>query len=199
MRRLLDHPRRMAGFTLIEVMIAVIVFAIGLLTMASLQTVARKANYEAVQRTAAAHLAESLLERMRANPRALEDYIGPLGNRLIDAANVPAPGSACDSAAAPCTPAEMAGADIAQWWGLVNGNTESVANEAVGGLVIPTACVRGEIGGITGAYEVAIAWRGSGEMSGAPPDACGAANVAAYGGPGGFRRVLVVRSYINAL
>jgi type IV pilus modification protein PilV len=74
--------RKQTGFTLIEVLIAVVIFGVGLLTVASLQIVARQANYDAVQRTTATHLAQGMLERMRANRPALGTYTGG-GERVL--------------------------------------------------------------------------------------------------------------------
>jgi type IV pilus assembly protein PilV len=62
----LIHARQ-RGFTLIEVLIAVIVLAIGFLGMASLQVTATRLNQRAHQRSQATLLAEDLLDRMRAN------------------------------------------------------------------------------------------------------------------------------------
>lgn len=188
------NMRQKRGFTLIEVLIAVVIFGVGLLAVASLQGVARKASYEAVQRTTATHLAESLLERMRANPRGLNTYVsGSLEVEYTETA-APAAGAACNSAASPCSPAAMATSDLAQWWNLVTGATETVDGASVGGLVQPTACIRSSSGGITGSYEVAIAWRGVTEVDQTGADACGE-----DGGYGDFRRVVVVDSYFNAL
>lgn len=181
------------GFTLIEVLIAVIIFGVGLLAVASLQGVARKSSYEAVQRTTAVHLANSLLERMRANPRALEDYLGGLGERVLSDDTPPATATGCSTTS--CSASALAAVDVAQWWGLVVGNSERVDGQSVGGLVRPTVCMRGESDGATGAYEVAIAWRGTTEINQAGADPCGESDTA-YGD---FRRVVVVSTYLNAL
>jgi type IV pilus assembly protein PilV len=59
-----------AGFTLLEVMVAVFVLAIGLLGMAHLQVTTLKANTTAGIKTQANILAGSILERMKANTTA---------------------------------------------------------------------------------------------------------------------------------
>lgn len=191
-----NATRSQRAFTLIEVLIAVIIFGVGLLAVASLQGVARKSSYEAVQRTSAVHLAESLLERMRANPQALETYLGGLAARTLSEAAPPAAATGCNTVwpNTGCGAAALAAVDIAQWWNLVVGTTEVVGGQPVGGLVRPTACIRGESDGATGAYEVAIAWRGSSEIDQTGADGCGADP--AYGD---FRRVVVVASYLSAL
>ncbi|MCR6662668.1 MAG: type IV pilus modification protein PilV [Luteimonas sp.] len=58
---------RMAGFSMIEVMIALLVLAIGLLGFALLQTMNLRFTQSANQRTQATNLAYDLLDQMRAN------------------------------------------------------------------------------------------------------------------------------------
>lgn len=187
--------RKHTGFTLIEVLIAVVIFGVGLLTVASLQIVARQANYDAVQRTSATHLAQGMFERMRANRPALATYTGG-GERVLGGGLMGGtPGNTCQSIASPCTADAVALADLWEWEQLLDGGYEVDDGAGVGGLVAPTACVRG-LGG-AGAYEVAIAWRSATEQSVAPADGCGAANPA-YGASDQFRRVVTVRTFINA-
>jgi type IV pilus assembly protein PilV len=188
--------RSQTGFTLIEVLIAVVIFSVGLLTVASLQIVARKAGFEAVQRTSATHLAQGMLERMRANSPALATYVGG-GERVLGGSVLGAPGSTCQNVAAPCTADNLALADLWEWEQLLDGSYEVAGGSDVGGLVSPTACIRGVAGGGNGSYSVSVAWRGATESDIAPADNCGVAN-AAYGASAEFRRVITVQTFINA-
>ena len=63
-----NSSNKLQGFSLLELLIALIVFSIGLLAIAGLQTVSKQSNYEAVQRTTAAQVANGLLEDMRSVP-----------------------------------------------------------------------------------------------------------------------------------
>lgn len=65
---------RQAGFTLIEVMIAVLVMAIGLLGFALLQTMSVRYAQSANQRTQATNLAYDLLDQMRSNRMSAVTY-----------------------------------------------------------------------------------------------------------------------------
>jgi len=61
------HPRRQ-GFTLLEVLIALLVLSIGLLGLAALQTTGLRSSQMAIMRTQAAGLASDIVECMHANP-----------------------------------------------------------------------------------------------------------------------------------
>ena len=58
------------GFTLLEVMIALLVLSIGLLGLAALQATTLKANHGAYQRTQATFIAYDMMDRLRANRTA---------------------------------------------------------------------------------------------------------------------------------
>ncbi len=71
--------RQAAGFSLIEVLIALVVLALGLLGFALLQTLNLRYTQSANYRTQAANLAYDLLDQMRANRFAAAWYAGPTG------------------------------------------------------------------------------------------------------------------------
>ena len=68
------HPRRCSqrqhGFSLLEVLIALLVLAIGLLGLATLQTVGLKFNQESYLRSQAVLIAYDIIDRIRSNPVA---------------------------------------------------------------------------------------------------------------------------------
>jgi type IV pilus assembly protein PilV len=72
----MQMTKRHRGFTLLEVLIAMLVFSLGLLGMAGLLIVSVKTNHSAYLRTQASFLAQSMADRMRANmPRVwTSDY-----------------------------------------------------------------------------------------------------------------------------
>ncbi len=65
-RQIVNIPRQ-AGFTLIEILVTVIVLAIGLLGLAGLQATSLSFNSTAYQRSQATNLAYDITDRMRAN------------------------------------------------------------------------------------------------------------------------------------
>jgi len=201
MQPLRNSQRYSKGTSLVEVMVAVFVFSVGLLGIAALQVQSKRSNFEAIQRTTASMLTNDLVERLRSNTAALNTYITnanlPLGGGQITAE--PAPN--CFSAAAPCTTDELAVHDLWEWEQSIDGAAEVEAGNQSGGLVSPTGCVIGPAGGGTGEYTVAISWRGLSELAdtGALKDPCGQGS-GKYDGPGGadvFRRVLALQIYIE--
>ena len=59
--------RRSTGFSIIEVLVALLVLAIGLLGLAALQAQGLRFNHDAYVRTQATHLAYDIIDRMRSN------------------------------------------------------------------------------------------------------------------------------------
>ena len=104
--RIIVRPR---GFTILEVLIALLVFSLGLLGMAGLLVISVKTNHSAYLRTQASFMAQSMGDRMRANvPRVWAgDYDGTYSGTTGDT-------DPCPSGTA-CTREEVATRDKAQW------------------------------------------------------------------------------------
>jgi type IV pilus assembly protein PilV len=68
--------RKASGFTLIEVMIAVLVLGVGLLGFALLQTMSVRFAQSANQRTQATNLSYEMLDQMRTNRISAANYSG---------------------------------------------------------------------------------------------------------------------------
>lgn len=105
----LSGRSRCGGLTLIEVMVAVLVLAIGLLGIAGLQSAALANNLISYQYTQASTLAQAMIERMRANHQAVID-----GDYLLAAnASVPIASSNCGASGVRCSPQQQAQWDLA--------------------------------------------------------------------------------------
>jgi type IV pilus assembly protein PilV len=105
-----------AGFTLLEVLVALFVVALGVAGAAGVQAMAVRAAGEAARLSDGTQLAASLAQRMRANPvaMALPDAANPYLQFDFEAAAAtaaPAPVSPCFGAAS-CSPEQLARFDL---------------------------------------------------------------------------------------
>lgn len=191
---LMQQRRRQSGFSLLELLIALIVFSLGLLAVAGLQTVSKQSNYESIQRTVAAQIANGLLEDMRTNGSAITTYTGSgdIGGGSRGAAE-PAPNCA---PGAQCNPVQKAAFDLWFWEQSLDGSLETAGGANAGGLVLPTLCVNGPAGGGAGIYRVTVVWRGSASLASQANNPCGAAS-GNYGVQNSLRRIVQIPTYID--
>jgi type IV pilus assembly protein PilV len=94
--------QKQTGFTLLEVLIALVVLAIGLLGLAGLQATALKDNLSAYHRSQATIVAYDTIDRMRANLSAIDNY------RTV----TPAQNVNCIQVSNTCTPIIMTAHDL---------------------------------------------------------------------------------------
>lgn len=129
---------RVAGFTLVEVLVALVVLAVGMLGMAVLLLEGLRASRIALEHTQAVNLAADMAERMRANRAAARAYDTAEGtpDPLLDAA--------CEDAAGPCAPEAMAGNDLRRWLDAVAATLPDGRGEIEVGPVAATA-LRGTV------------------------------------------------------
>ncbi len=104
------------GFTLVEVMVALVIFTISLLGLAGLQAAALRDNHLANQNTIATQLAEDMAERIRANPPGIS-------NGDYSAISVQ-PGEQ-DCYGGSCTSGQIAQMDAYQWFAAIQSTLPS--------------------------------------------------------------------------
>ncbi len=97
-----------------EVLVALVVFSIGLLGIATLQMTGMKQTHNSHVRSVAVGHAQGLAERMRTNPTALANGDYNVGAPSAPLAAMPST-YATDCEANDCTAAEMAAYDLVQW------------------------------------------------------------------------------------
>lgn len=95
--------RRQGGFSLVEVLIALVIMSVGMLGIAGLYVQSMQAGRTSMLRHHAVTLAGDIADRIRANPRAGVAYEGPGLN------------GNCVSGVADCDEVAMAGHDILLW------------------------------------------------------------------------------------
>lgn len=99
------------GFSLVEVMVAMVIFSIGLLGLAGLQSLGVTNNQTAYFRTIAMQQAYNMADRMRDNITGVD--AGNYDN--ITPANTPASGAFTNCLTASCTTTQLATFDHYEW------------------------------------------------------------------------------------
>jgi len=94
------------GFTLLEVMVALVIFSIGLLGLAGMQAAGIRNNQISYSRTVATQLAYDMADRIR-------------NNRTVDYAAA-APGAVPNCLTGTCNPAQLASFDRLEWDTAIN-------------------------------------------------------------------------------
>lgn len=134
------QQRKVSGFTLIEVLIALVILSVGMLGIAGLYVHSMQAGRTSILRHNAVTLAGDIADRIRANPRAGPAYaLAGADNNCVDGG-------------VNCTLGQMAAHDIFLWDQqaantMPNGTVNIVFNN---GVVPPT-------------YQITVAWTEPGE------------------------------------
>ncbi len=95
------------GFTLIEVLVALVVLSVGLMGIAALYAQSMGAGRTAHYRTQAVTLAADIADRIRVNRLAGNAYAGAAGDNNCDADGGVLPND--------CTPGQLAAHDLLRW------------------------------------------------------------------------------------
>lgn len=156
-KRMRGLCRPVQGASLIEVMVALVVVAVGLLGLAGLQLKLQASEFEAFQRSQAIVLLQDYASRILLNRLNAASYVtgSPLGA-----------GMNCPTATS--TTAER---DIRDWCLSLQGATEQVGTSRLGVLVGGRGCVE-EVGSGAGTYRVTVAWQGNRPLA-SPATDCG--------------------------
>lgn len=103
-----------SGFTLIEVLVTMLIMAIGLLGLAGIQVTGMRNNLSAYNRSQATQLAYDMADRMRANV-ANAGTFGASVYTTIDPISDAVAQASCIAVAGACTAAQMAQQDLFEW------------------------------------------------------------------------------------
>lgn len=135
--------RREAGFNLIEVMVALLVLAFGLLGLAALQNLSLRATHQSFQRTQATIGVYDIIDRMRANGS------GVTAGNYVTGTWLSASAAPTNCATGSCSTGDMAAYDINAWLNNLRGNKSvGPTGEVQISVVTPTPPV----------FEIGVRW-----------------------------------------
>jgi type IV pilus assembly protein PilV len=157
----LIEPRSQRGVTLVEVLVTMVILAVGLLGLVALQARVQVLQAESYQRAQALMLLKDMAGRIANNRND--------ANLYVTGANAPVGvGGACPNAGA--TRRE---ADVAEWCSALQGASETLGGGSVGAMVGGRGCVE-DLG--SGRYLVTVTWQGLAPISAPPAGVACAAN-----------------------
>jgi type IV pilus assembly protein PilV len=143
--RSLRQPSSQGGALLIEVLIAVLICAFGLLGFAGMQARAVSTDFESLQRSEALVLIDDMVSRINANRGHAVEYVsaGLLGT-----------GDVVD-----CAGLTGSGLDLCEWSNMIRGNAEQRAGSNVGAMLSARGCITRPATS-TDRYVISVAWQG---------------------------------------
>lgn len=152
-----NYAKLQQGVMLLEVLVTLIILAVGLLGLAGLQLRLQASEMESYQRAQALLLLNDMANRITTNQNGAEGYItdAPLGA-----------GDAC-----PTEVASQLERDVSEWCLALRGAAEKSGDNDVGAMVGGRGCVE-SVG--ANQYMITVAWQGLTPIS-APPESvsCG--------------------------
>lgn len=149
--------RREIGSTLIELLVTLVILAIGLLGIAGLQARLHVSELEAYQRSEALALLDDMSSRLNGNRKNAASYLttSPLGS-----------GMTCPTLTTTSTRQQI---DTAEWCRALQGAAEQRSGNSVGTVVGGRGCIE-SLG--TNQYMITVAWQGLAPIA-APPGSVG--------------------------
>lgn len=163
--------RAARGVVLFEVMISIVILAVGLLGLAKLQASTRQIEMESYQRAQAVILLQDMVGRLSANNKAAACYA------LTDlASGAPYLGYGgalpANCGIGTITQQNTAINDLTQWHQLLAGTAETDGGVQVGAMIGARGCIAFDAA--TNVYIVTVAWQGLLESSAPPGLTCAA-------------------------
>lgn len=152
---------------MIEVLVTIVIIAIGLLGIAGLQVRLQSSEMESYQRAQALLLLDDMVNRMSANRLTAARY-----PEAVPLTSPVGAGMTCPTTDAASTRVQV---DVKEWCDALQGAAESASGSRVGVMVGGRGCVEDLGIGAAGdkRYRVTVAWQGLTPLA-APAEICGA-------------------------
>lgn len=151
-------PTGTGGFALLEVLVSIVILAIGLLGVAKLQISTRQLETESYQRAQAVVLLQDMVARITANAKSSSCYAitGDAGAPYLGTGgDMP---NSCATGAGTIEQQNRAVADLQQWGQMLTGVAEQIGNDNVGAMIGARGCVQYDAA--NNLYVVTVAWQG---------------------------------------
>lgn len=136
--------RRANGFTLVEVLVALVVMTVGMLGVAVLYVEGLRMNRTSILRTLAVGLTSDMADRIRANSQVPANYAGA----------GPGNNNNCVNGIATCTAAQQAEDDWFWWWNDVTTHLPAGVEANIDVIAV----------GNLNRYEISLSWAEPGQV-----------------------------------
>jgi type IV pilus assembly protein PilV len=139
--------RRQRGVTMIEVLITIVISAIGLLGIAALQARMHVVEVEAYQRAQATILLRYMTDRINANRKNAMSYVTatPVGS---------------NAGLQDCAALTGANLDLCEWNNMLAGASEAEGGQARGAMIGARGCVFNTQAVMPRKFRIAVVWQG---------------------------------------
>jgi type IV pilus assembly protein PilV len=159
---MLRHRHPISGFTLIEVLVTLVIIAIGLLGLGAFQARVQQAELEAYNRAQALVILNAMVNRINVNRLTAPCYAitTGAGTPYLGIAGMDPTTITCSGFGDVNTQARAI-ADLNEWDAMLKGATEAVGATATGGALGARGCISfSGAGTAIASYTVAVAWQG---------------------------------------
>jgi len=155
---MVSRIKRQSGFSMLEVLVSILMIAVGLLGMAGLSARTTNAEYESYQRAQALILLSDMADKINANRKAAGCYAitDPIsGSPTLGTGSSLTP--AC-SAYGTADQQVRAVADLNEWNAKLLGTAETLSGNSAGAMIGARGCVSFDT--LANVYQVSVAWQG---------------------------------------
>lgn len=138
------------GFSLLEVLIALVVLSIGMMGVAAMFVDSLRNSGSAIYRTRAVIYAQDMADRIRANQSAAASYVAAVADTGTDNGCADSGETGSVVAAVQCTAAQMAAHDIFTW--------KQIIEDGQTGLPGGEASIARNAGTVPATYTITVQW-----------------------------------------
>lgn len=182
---------RQSGFSLIEVLVALFITLIGLLSLTGLIARSNQAEMESYQRVQALMLLQDMVDRININRKVAACYSNDATGRTVGTSFT---GTLTCTVGTAQQNTQVA-ADLTAWNNLLQGSAEvAPGTTKIGAMIGARGCIA-QIDAVNNIYIVSVAWQGL-VATAAPGNPCGSG---LYGSDDKFRRVVTATLRIGTL